>query len=383
MTVWDDVHGAPVVDAIRHQLESGGSPHAWLLLGPSGSGKLATATAIAAALNCRESPGIGCGECRTCTRIQRHRHPDVHHVVAEGTFILVDTVRAVISEATRSPFEGRTKVFIFDEAERMNPAAQNALLKTLEEPETDTVFILLSAREEELLDTIRSRCRVVHLERLAEGEVVSLLEAEGADHADALLAARLSEGDVRKARAYARDEAPAERRRLWLSIPHRLTSPAEAMDVAAEIGAEARDAMKSLESEQKREVTELADAMGEGRGTASVRNALARRHKRELRRLEEEVMGEALETIASVYRDALAVRSGGAEGAANIDEVEELRLWASADVSDMALLQAVERCVAARGALARNANQTLALEATLIDLARLVPPSSRVGGRRG
>ena len=383
MTIWDDVHGAPVVDAIRRQLEHGGSPHAWLLLGPSGSGKLGTATAIAAALNCAEAPGIGCGECRTCTRIQRHRHPDVHHVVAEGTFILVDTVRAVISEATRSPFEGRTKVFIFDEAERMNPAAQNALLKTLEEPETDTVFILLSAREEELLDTIRSRCRVVHLERLSEGEVVSLLEAEGADHAAALLAARLSEGDIRRARAFARDEAPAERRRLWLSIPHRLTSSAEALDVAAEIGAEARDAMKSLEAEQKREVTELAEAMGEGRGTASVRNALARRHKRELRRMEEEVMGEALETLASVYRDALAIRSGGAEGAANIDEVEELRLWASADVSDMALLQAVERCIVARGALARNANQTLALEATLIDLARLVPPSARVGAHRG
>jgi DNA polymerase-3 subunit delta' len=382
MSVWDDIHGAPMVDAVRRMIESGSWPHAWLLLGPSGSGKIATATAIAAALNCTDEPGVGCGRCRACTRIGRHRHPDVHHVVAEGTFILVDAVRAVITEASRSPFEGRTKVFIFDEAERMNPAAQNALLKTLEEPESDTVFILLSAREEELLDTIRSRCRVVHLERLAEGDVVSLLEAEGIDHAAALLAARLSEGDVRRARAYAQNDAPAERRRLWLSIPQRLTSAGDAMDVAAEIGAEARDAMKSLEAEQKREVTELAEAMGEGRGTASVRNALARRHKRELRRLEEDVMGEALETLASVYRDALAVRSGGAEGAANLDEIEELRAWAAADVPDVALLQAVERCVEARGALARNANQTLALEAVLIDLARLVPPASRVASTR-
>lgn len=381
MTVWDDVHGTPSVDAVRRQLRHGGSPHAWLLLGPSGSGKLATATAIAAALNCPEEPGIGCGHCRTCTRIVRHRFPDAHHVSAEGTFILVETVRAVIAEATRSPFEGSTKVFIFDEAERMNPAAQNALLKTLEEPEDDTVFILLSAREEELLDTIRSRCRVVHLERLSEADVIELLEDEGADHATALLAARLSEGDARRARAFARDEAPAERRRLWLSIPHRLTSPAEALDVAAEISAEARDAMKDLEADQKREITELADAMGEGRGTAAARNALARRHKRELRRLEEDVMGEALETLASVYRDALAVRSGGAEGAANLDELDELRLWASSEVSDSDLLRAVERCVEARGALSRNANQTLALEATLIDLARLVPPAARVGVR--
>lgn len=379
MTVWDDVHGTPSVDAVRRQLRHGGSPHAWLLLGPTGSGKLATATAIAAALNCPEESGVGCGHCRTCTRIVRHRFPDVHHVAAEGTFILVEAVRAVIAEATRSPFEGSTKVFIFDEAERMNPAAQNALLKTLEEPEDDTVFILLSAREEELLDTIRSRCRVVHLERLSEADVVELLQGEGADPATALLAARLSEGDVRRARAFARDEAPAERRRLWLSIPHRLTSAAEALDVAAEISAEARDAMKDLEADQKREITELAEAMGEGRGTAAARNALARRHKRELRRLEEDVMGEALETLASVYRDALAVRSGGAEGAANLDELDELRLWASSEVSDSDLLRAVERCVEARGALSRNANQTLALEATLIDLARLVPPAARVG----
>jgi DNA polymerase-3 subunit delta' len=312
----------------------------------------------------------------------RRRFPDVHHIVPEGPLIPVDTIREqVIPEASRSPFEGRYKVFIIEEADRMNDPAQNALLKTLEEPQPDTVFVLISDREEEVLETIRSRCRVVRMEPVDEQTIVDLLVKEGASLEAALLSARLSEGDLERARRFSFDDAAIERRRFWVGIARRLVSPIDAMDVAAEIVTEAREAAKTLEAVHKTEITELSDALGEGRGTAGARNALAKRHKRELRRAEERVLAEALSSIASFYRDVLATRTGGEEGITNLDLITEIRTWAASAVPDAALLQAVQRCVEARAALLKNANVTLAIEATLLELARLVPAQSRVGAQ--
>src|SRR5215213_4689721 len=148
MSVWSALVASPVMAGLARQVSGDASGHAWLLLGPRGSGKLAAATAMAAALNCREEPGVGCGRCSSCARALRHRHPDIHLIAPEGPLIPVDVIRdLVVPEAARSPFEGRTKVFVILEADRMNPAAQNALLKTVEEPQPDTVFILVSDNE--------------------------------------------------------------------------------------------------------------------------------------------------------------------------------------------------------------------------------------------
>ncbi len=373
MSVWDALQGSASAAALQRSLARGA--HAWLLLGPAGTGKSVAATCIAAALNCPAEPGVGCGRCPVCRRILRDRHPDVHRIVPEGPLIPVDTVRdQVIAAASRSPFEGRSKVFIIEEAERMNPSAQNALLKTLEEPHADTVFVLVSSREDDLLETIRSRCRVLRLEPVSESDVVHLLEREGASPERARLAARVAAGDLPRARTLAFDEAVAQRRRLWLELPRRLTAPAGAAEAAAEIAAHAAEVVKQREQEQKEEVAELAEAMGEGRGTAAARNALAKRHRRELKRLEEEVIGEALATVASLFRDALALRRGGPDAAVNLDARELLQEVASAPVSDAHLVLAVERLVAARASLARNANVGLALESALIEVASLTTP---------
>lgn len=375
MSGWDSVFGSRTTEGIKRQLAAGECSNSWLLLGPSGSGKRSTAMAMAAALNCPVEPDVGCGDCSTCARIARARHPDVHHVVPEGPIIPVDVIReTVIPEAARSPFEGKRKVFIIEEAERMNPFAQNALLKTLEEPQPDTVFLLISDREEELLDTIRSRCRVARLEPVPEARVVELLVREGASAEIATLAARLSDGDVELARSLALDKAMIERRWLFRGIPLRLRGPADAFEAAAEIIAEARDAVKIREASQKREVTQLAEAMGEGRGTAAARTALATRHKRELRRHEDEVLGEALRSLASFYRDVLAARNGATSAILNLDQSEEIAAWASGDVADAALVAAVERCISGRADLLVNANPTLVVESTLVQLASLAPP---------
>ena len=379
MSVWDPLKGNRTIEHLAKQVSSHELAHAWLILGPTGSDKAAAAAAMAAAIACTVEPRVGCGHCSSCLRILRHRHPDVHHIVPEGTFILVDQIRdSVIAEASRSPFEAHSKVFILEEADRMNPAAQNALLKTLEEPTPGTIFILLSAREEELLDTIRSRCRVVHLERVPEEHIAQTLEAEGVPAEKALLAARVCEGDLHRARSLTSTQAVWDRRGFWLSIPRRLASPVDALDIAGEIVAQAKEAVKEREIQQKEEVSDLSEAIGEGRGTAAARTALAKRHKRELRRVEEAVLAEALDTIGAFYRDVFALRTGG-EAVANLDELDELRFWAASDAPDGALLAAVERCVEARSSLTRNANVPLTIETAMLDVAALVPPASRVG----
>jgi DNA polymerase III subunit delta' len=381
MTVWDRLRGSEGTDWLARQIATGQAAHAWLILGPPGAGKRSTAQAMAAALNCTEMPLVGCGQCSTCLRILRRRHPDVHHVVPEGPLIPVDVVRDYVTpEAARSPFEGSCKVFIIEEADRMNDPAQNALLKTLEEPQADTVFVLVSDKEDDLLETVRSRCRTVRLEAVPERRIVEVLIEEGAIESGAVLAARASEGHLERARVLALDDATGERRAMWLGLPRRLVSPVDALDAAAEILAEARAAVKEREALQREEVVELAEAMGEGRGTAAARTALAKRHRRELRRLEEETLGEALQTLASFYRDVLAVRSRSSETVANLDQLDDLQVWAEAEeIKDAALVRAVERCIEARASLTRNANQTLAIEATLVEIARLLPAAARAG----
>lgn len=372
-SVWDRLDDSRSVRALRRQMASDQSPHAWLLLGPPGSGKRPAATAMAAALNCRVAPGTGCGTCSSCDRILRHRHPDVHHIVPEGPLIPVDVIRdSVLVEASRSPFEGRHKVFVIEEAERMNPAAQSALLKTLEEPQEDTVFVLISDEEDEILETIRSRCRVFHLEPVSEARTVELLQREGAADERALVAARIGDGDIDRARALALDDAGSARREVWLSIPRRLTSPQDALDIAAEVLAEAKEAVTGRQELQKTEVTELAEAMGEGRGTATARNALAKRHRRELRRLEEEVEGECLQSLGSFFRDVVALRGGAGEALSNLDALDAIGMWAGSEVPDSAFVRCVERCIEARAALPKNANALVQFEGVLLDLTRLL-----------
>ncbi|MPY89825.1 MAG: DNA polymerase III subunit delta' [Luteitalea sp.] len=141
-------------------------PPSLLFAGPDGIGKRMTAMALAQALNCLEpveesasESRDACGRCRACTRIERGLHSDVRVLMPNDRgAIAVDTVREVIDSANYRPFEGRRRVIIVDEAEAMTEAAQNALLKTLEEPTPSSVFVLVTSRPDMLRPTVRSRC---------------------------------------------------------------------------------------------------------------------------------------------------------------------------------------------------------------------------------
>ncbi len=160
-------HAQPI-ERLTRALERGSLPPSLLFGGPDGVGKRLVARAVAQALNCL-SPAAGdaCGRCAACRRIAAGTHPDV--LVAEPSdtgVIKIEPVRALVAAAAYRPFEGRRRVVIIDDADRLNVDAQDALLKSLEEPGPSTVFILVTAKPETLLPTVRSRCARVNFGRL-------------------------------------------------------------------------------------------------------------------------------------------------------------------------------------------------------------------------
>jgi len=220
-------------------------PPSLLLAGPRGIGKRRTAIAIATTINClshRRSEAFeidACGECLSCRRIARGVHPDVIVVEPEdsGT-IKTDQVRSVIDAANYRPFEGRRRAVIVDDADALVPQAQNALLKTLEEPPSASVFLLVSSMSDALLPTVRSRCRPLRLGELTAVEIAEILVrdhqySESAAHA----AAAEAGGSVGRA-LEARDVDIGEAREAAQRVLHqtaRVSDPARRLEVAREL----------------------------------------------------------------------------------------------------------------------------------------------------
>jgi DNA polymerase III subunit delta' len=190
------------VKAFEGALRDGRMHHAYLITGPAHVGKLTLAMQLAQAMNCLTPGDEPCGTCEACTRIAAGTHADVRVIrvdpeATEGpkTAIGIDAVRDLIASAHLRPYEGRTRVFVFDGADTMTNDAANALLKVLEEPPPDVRLLLLAPSEESVLPTIRSRCQHVELHPLPVSLVAQVLAAEhgmGAEQAD--IVARLSRG---------------------------------------------------------------------------------------------------------------------------------------------------------------------------------------------
>jgi DNA polymerase-3 subunit delta' len=182
-------------------------PPSLLLAGPAGIGKRRVAMAVAAAVNClqpRQSTEFerdACGQCAACKRIERGVHPDVILIEPGDTgTIKIEQVRDVIDRAGYRPFEGRRRVVVIDEADAMVPAAQNALLKTLEGPPSASKFILVSSMPDSLLPTVQSRCPRLRFGPLSAGEVAEILVRDhDYSESDARAAAVDADGSVGRA----------------------------------------------------------------------------------------------------------------------------------------------------------------------------------------
>ncbi|HJR60414.1 MAG TPA: DNA polymerase III subunit delta', partial [Vicinamibacterales bacterium] len=189
-------------------------PPSLIFAGPSGVGKRMAAIALAELVNClAASTGEGiaedaCGVCASCRRIARRVHADVLIVEpGETGSIRIDQIREVIDRAAYRPFEGRRRVVVIDQAEQIIPSAQDALLKTLEEPPNGTTFVLVSAAPETLLPTIRSRCQRLRFGRLSPADVAAvLIRAHGYSETQAHAAAAFSDGSIGRALEGGSDE---------------------------------------------------------------------------------------------------------------------------------------------------------------------------------
>jgi DNA polymerase-3 subunit delta' len=307
--------------------------HSYLFVGPDGVGKKLVALEFAKILNCNDDAaanGEAC-ECGSCKKIEKGIHPDVVLVEFTGVKnIKVDQVREEVEDKLfLKPFEGRFKVVIVDESERMNNSAQNAFLKTLEEPPKDSVIILVTSSPTSLLPTIRSRCQMLWFNPLGETVIAEMLESRG-DYSreEAVLASRLSGG-----------------------------SPGKALKLDRELMVWRKELLSALGESSRysaSDITGLADSVSQGSSSDDT-----------------ERLELAFRFIYLWLRDLILIKIGSDE-VINTDLIEELkRTAASWETGELLEMQKyVEKTW--YDIFRTNANTKLALENLFINLAR--PP---------
>ncbi|MFE9043822.1 DNA polymerase III subunit delta' [Streptomyces sp. NPDC007818] len=398
MAVWDDLVGQ---ERVGEQLtaaardadalvtaQAAGEPapeaskmtHAWLFTGPPGAGRVDTARAFAAALQCvspdRALGGApGCGFCTGCHTVLVGTHADVTTVSAVGTEILVKDMRDTVRKSFTSPANGRWQIILVTDAERLNEKSANAVLKAVEEPAPRTVWLLCAPSVEDVLPTIRSRCRHLTL-RTPPVEAVAdvLIRRDGIEPELAHAAARATQGHVDRARRLATDERARARRAVVLKLPLRVADIGGCLKAAQElVDAAAEDAKQVAEEVDTKETEELKAALGAEkggrmpRGTAGMMKELEEKQKRRGRRTQLDSLDLALTDLTGFYRDVLTLQLGTGSALANEDVRDAVERIAR-DTTPERTLRRVEAVLACREALERNVAPLLAVEAMTMAL---------------
>lgn len=398
MAVWDDLVGqdriadtltaaARDADARVTAESSGTAPpeatkmtHAWLFTGPPGSGRSTAARAFAAALQCtspdRAMGGApGCGFCDGCHTSLIGTHADVEVVRTDLLSIGVKDTRELVRRAQLSPAVGRWQVIVLEDADRLTEGAGNVLLKAVEEPAPRTVWLLCAPSLEDVLPTIRSRCRHLTLRTPPVDAVADvLMRRDGIEPEAAAAAARATQGHIGRARRLATDERARARRATVLKVPLRvediggcLRAAQELIDAAGEDSKEVAEGVDAKETEDMKAALGAAPGGRMPRGTAGVMKELADRQKRRSTRTQRDSLDLALTDLTGFYRDVLAIQFGSRTGIANEDVRDALDRIARASTPE-ASLRRIEAIVACRQALDRNVAPLLAVEAMTVSL---------------
>jgi DNA polymerase-3 subunit delta' len=350
--------------------------HAWLVTGPPGSGRSTAAGAFAAALQC---PQDGCGECAACRTALSGAHPDVHIVRSDTLSYGVDDARELIVRSAVVPTTGPWHIVIVEDADRFTDDAANTLLKVLEEPPRHLVWVLCAPSAEDVLPTVRSRTRSIHLRTPSTQEVAAALqEHHDVEPAMAAFAARASQGHIGRARALARDENTRTRRQEVLRIPSSLRDLPACFAAAAHLLESAtQDARSITDDLDAREAADLRRAYGEGAdGVSAARiDRIASRAMKDLEKAQKsrrtrsvrDQVDRALVDLMAYYRDVLVVQFDGTVPLIN-DEMRP-QIQAEAALADpaetTARLEALDRC---RQSLAANGALPLIVEGLMVEL---------------
>lgn len=375
--MWDEVVGQPaaVEELGKAAREPSAMTHAWLFTGPPGSGRSVAARAFAAALQC---PDHGCGHCAVCHTVLSGTHADVREVVPEGLTIGVEAMRRLVALSARRPSTGRFQILIITDADRLTESAANALLKAVEEPADQTVFLLCAPSDhpDDVSVTIRSRCRTVALRTPSADAVAAVLvQRDGIDAETAQWAASVAGGHVGRARHLARDADSRAQREAVLAIPLRTRSLGDAFAFAADLvrgaKAEAGALSEARDGAEREEMNIAMGGGGVGKGVAgAARSAkaaerdLERRQKLRNTRNQRDAIDRALVDLTSFFRDVLVASSGADVALANPDRAADVRR-AATEWSPESTLRRLEAVLACREALDLNVKPEIAAEAMM------------------
>ncbi|MDE0571818.1 DNA polymerase III subunit delta' [Demequina sp. B12] len=374
MTVWDDLVGqADAVAPLRKAVEqSQAMTHAWLVTGPPGSGRSVAGRAFAAALQCVQG---GCGDCHACVTALSGAHADVTVLATEKVTIGIDEVRDLIATAQTSPSEGRWRVMLVEDADRMTERTSNLLLKSIEEPPARTVWVLCAPSAEDVMVTIRSRARHVSL-RVPDPEDVAqlLVDRDGVDPVVARECAYAAQSHIGVARRLARDADARARRAQVLALATEIRGVGDAVLAAADLVKVAEeDAAAATEERNVEERNELLRMLGAddgGRLPPALRSQvkqLEEDQKRRATRHKRDVFDRAIVDLLSLYRDVSCVQVG-----AEVPLVNESHRGHIEKLAERTTLADTMRCLDAlaltRERLAGNVAPLLALEAMALAL---------------
>ena len=297
-------------------------------------GKMALAINLSQAVNCLDGPGVPCGSCTQCTRIAQGRHADIRTLAPgkgeEGrsarTVIGINEIKEALRRVNLNPYEGSTSVVILDGAESMSDEAANALLKTLEEPPPQLMFLLLTANDSAVLPTVRSRCQTLNLHPLSQEQMVErLITAHQATHEQAEQLYRLSRGCLGWAISALNDAQILEQRQADL----------EKLQETLDAGLQTRFTYAN----------EVASLFGSDREAAKDLLALWLRW----------------------WRDLLLIKEGAEEFLHNMDHADSLRGQASG-LSTPEIVQFINRLMQTLSSLDSNVSPRLAMEVLMLNL---------------
>ncbi|QTX05411.1 DNA polymerase III subunit delta' [Agromyces archimandritae] len=374
MSVWSELTGQDAAIAVfRAAAGAGGGSqsmtHSWLVTGPPGSGRSNIASAFATAL----ISGSPDGDEPTRIQVEARSHPDLHVLATEGVIIKRDDVREIVRRSHYAPSVGRYRVIIVEDADRMTEQTSNFLLKELEEPPAETVWILCAPSEADLIPTIRSRVRSVRLQVPSVSDVAELLVRQGGvEPALAERAAREAQSHIGMARRLAQNAEARERRAETLQLALGIRSTADAVLGAARllaIAGEDANAIAETRDAEEREQALRSLGLQPGQpvpaGLRGQLRALEDDRKRRATRSLRDGIDRILVDLASLYRDIVLVQLGAGLELVNAAVESEVRRAAEASTPEETLMT-LDAVQTARERIEGNVQPALALEAMLV-----------------